>query len=166
MDTCPLRWCNGTKVSYLLKPLMRLSAKILLLALALASQPTWPQEIAVGIARVRAEGLPRGQIVIDLTTQTRHPAYLEPQLLKAPDGIRILTSTTSPDNARTCPRAGPSQTECRQVFRVILDAGERCQAGGDYEALFRVACWPGTAASLCKPGAHQYNFKLGGEPLC
>lgn len=145
---------------------MRLPAKALLLAIAFASAPLHAQEIAVAAARVRAEGLPRGQIVIDLTTLTRHPAYLEPQLLKAPDGVRILSSAISPDNARTCPRAGPSQSECRQVFRVTLDAGARCHAGGDYEALFRVACWPGTAASLCKPGAHQYDFKLGMEPLC
>lgn len=166
MDTCPLRCCNGAKVVYLLKSLMRLFAKTLLLALVLVSATLYAQEIAVAVARVQAGELPRGQMVIDLTTRTRHPAYLEPQSLKAPDGVRIISSAVSPDNARTCPRAGPSQSECRQVFRVILDTGARCQASGDYEALFRVACWPGTAASLCKPGAHQSDFKLGSEPLC
>lgn len=153
-------------LSRLLESFMRLPAKSLLLCLTLTSLAAWAQEIAVGVARVQAEGLPRGQIVIDLTTRTRHPAFLEPQSMKVPDGVRILSSATSPDNARTCPRAGPSQTECRQIFRVTLDAGARCHAGGNYEALFRVDCWPGTAASLCKPGAHQYDFKLGIEPLC
>lgn len=149
-----------------LKPFMHLSAKAMLLGLSLVSLNAWPQEIAVSVARVAAEGLPRGQMVIDLTTRTRHPAYLEPQSLKTPDGVRIIASAISPDNARTCPRAGPSQTECRQVFRVTLDTGARCHAAGNYEALFRVDCWPGTAASLCKPGAHQYDFKLAIEPLC
>lgn len=145
---------------------MRLPRKTLFFGLLFASLTAWSQEIKVGAARVQVEALPRGQMVLDLTTTTRHPAYLEPQLLKTPDGVRIVASVVSPDNARTCPRAGPSQTECRQVFRVTLDTGTRCQAGGNYEALFRVACWPGTAASLCKPGAHQYDFKLGNEPLC
>lgn len=145
---------------------MRLLCKSFLLGLALVSAAAWPQEIAVTVARARVETLARGQIALDLVTQTRHPAYLEPQSLKTPDGIRILSSIASPDNARTCPRGGPSQSECRQVFRVILDTAPRCQAAGDYEALFRVACWPGTAASLCKPGAFQHNFKQAAEPMC
>lgn len=149
-----------------MKPLIRLFTRALVLGLAFTSLNAWPQEIAVAVARVPVEGLARGQMVIDLTTRTRHPAYLEPQSLKTPDGIRTIASAVSPENARTCPRAGPSQTECRQVFRVTLDTGARCQASGNYEALFRVACWPGTAASLCKPGAHQHDFKLVNEPLC
>lgn len=149
-----------------MKSLVHLFAKALLLGLAFISLTAWSQEIAVAVARVPVDGLTRGQIVIDLTTRTRHPAYLEPQLLKTPDGIRTIASAVSPENARTCPRAGPSQTECRQVFRVTLDTGTRCQANGNYEALFRVSCWPGTAASLCKPGAHQYDFKLVNESTC
>ncbi len=145
---------------------MRILIRALVLAITIFSSAVSSQEITTTVARVRADGQPRGQIVIDLATRTRHPAYLEPQSLKTPDGVRILSSTAAPDNAKTCPRAGPSQTECRQIFRVVLDSGARCQASGDYEALFRVDCWPGTAASLCKPGAHQHNFKLPAEPLC
>ncbi len=145
---------------------MHVPKKALWLGLTLVSLSAWTQEIGVAVARVTVEGAQRGQITLDITTQTRHPAYLEPQALKTPDGLRIVASTVSPDNPRTCPRGAPSQSACRQVFRVVVDSGPRCHAGGDYEALFRVACWPGTAASLCKPGGHQYNFKLANEPLC
>lgn len=114
-----------------------------------------------------AAPVPRGQLVIDITTLTAHPAYLEPQSLKTPDGVRVLASTAAPDNGRTCARSAASRSECRQVFRVTLDAGARCHAGGEYEALFRVSCWPGTAASLCKPGAYQHDFKLdAAQNLC
>lgn len=151
---------------FFVEPSMLLLSRVFLIGLALVSTAALPQEIAVSVTRAQVEGLARGQIALDLVARTRHPAYLEPQSLKTPDGIRIQSSVTSPDNARTCPRGGPSQSECRQAFRVILDTGPRCQAAGEYEALFRVACWPGTAASLCKPGAFQHNFKLPAEPLC
>lgn len=145
---------------------MHLRKKFILLWLALGSLDVWSQDIFLSASRVRAEGLVHGQIAIDISTLTHHPAYLEPQSLKTPDGVKIISSSVPPDNVRTCPRAGASQSECRQIFRVILDTGQRCHAGGDYETLFRVACWPGTAASLCTPGAYQQNFKLGNEPTC
>lgn len=145
---------------------MRRLSTVLLFAIALLSGSLHAQEIATAVERVKPEGTPKGQVVIDLTTRTRHPAYLEAQALKTPEGLRIVASAVGPDNAKTCPRSGPSQAECKQVFRVTVDTGARCQASGEYEALFRVACWPGTAASLCKPGGHQHNFKLPAEPVC
>lgn len=132
----------------------------------LVVSPVFAQDVATTVSRPAVALVPRGQMVIDITTVTRHPAYLEPQSLKTPDDIRIVRSDAAPDNARTCPRGVASGSECRQVFRVVLDTGARCHAAGDYEALFRVNCWPGTAASLCKPGAYQFNFKLGQESAC
>jgi len=135
-------------------------------AVMLVAAPALAQGVATVVSRPQVAPLPRGQVLIDITTVTRHPAYLEPMSLKTPDGVRILASVAAPDNARTCQRGVASGSECRQIFRIQLDTGARCHTGGDYEALFRVACWPGTAASLCKPGAHQFNFKLGSESSC
>lgn len=135
-------------------------------ALLLAAVPASAQDVATTVARVAVTPLPRGQAVIDITTVTRHPAYLEPLSLKTPDGVRIVSSIAAPDNAGTCPRAVAAGTECRQTVRVLLDTGSRCHAAGDYEALFRVSCWPGTAASRCTPGAYPFNFKLGAESAC
>lgn len=132
----------------------------------LTAFPVLAQQVVTTVSQPALAPLPRGQIVVDITTLTRHPAYLEPQSLKSPDGVRILASAPAPDNVRTCARGASSGSECRQIFRITFDTLPRCHAGGDYEALFRVNCWPGTAASLCKPGAHQYDFKLGGESLC
>lgn len=133
--------------------------------LALAA-PTFAQDVTSAVTRPRLDPLPRGQAVIDIATVTRHPASLEPMSLKTPDGVRILHSAASPDNARTCPRGAAAGSECRQLFRVTLDTGARCHAAGDYEALFRINCWPGTAASRCAPGAHRFDFRLGAEPAC
>ena len=134
-------------------------------AILLIGLPVFAQGVANTVSRSPAP-MSRGQMVIDITTVTHHPAYLEPLSLKTPDGVRILASSGAPDNARTCPRGTASGSECRQIFRVTLDTGTRCHAGGDYEALFRINCWPGTAASLCKPGAHQFDFKLEADNLC
>lgn len=108
----------------------------------------------------------RGHRTIDIVTQTRHPAYLEPQALNTPAGVRVVASAASPDNARTCPRGAATGSECRQVFRVTLDTLPRCHAGGDYQALFQISCWPGTPPSLCKPGIHQHDFKLDALNAC
>lgn len=135
-------------------------------AILLIAAPVFAMDVAATVSHPPVAHMPRGQMVIDITTVTRHPAYLEPQSLKTPDGVRIVSSDAAPDNARTCPRGVASGSECRQVFRVTFDVGVRCHAAGDYEALFRVSCWPGTAASLCKPGAYQFNFKLEAGNLC
>jgi hypothetical protein len=132
----------------------------------LTAAPALAQEVSTAVSRPQTTPMPRGQIVIDIATVTRHPAYLEPMSLKTPEGVRILSSVAAPDNAQTCPRGASSGSECRQIVRALLDTGTRCHAGGDYEALFRINCWPGTAASLCKPGAYQFNFKLANDPSC
>lgn len=124
------------------------------------------QGVVTSIAHPSVPLAQRGQKIIDIVTQTRHPAYLEPQALKTPDGVRIVASAAAPDNARTCPRGAPSGSECRQIFRVTLDTLPRCEAGGDYQALFHVGCWPGTAPSLCKPGIHQFDFRLEPHNPC
>lgn len=117
-------------------------------------------------AGVSGTTLSRGQMLIDITTLTRHPANLVAQNLKPPDGVRVVASNSLPGNSTTCARSARSQSECRQTFRVKLDAGTRCHVGGRYEALFTVACWPGTAASLCQQRAYQFEFNLANEPLC
>lgn len=136
------------------------------MALLLAAVPACAQDVTATVTRPAVGQLAPGQTIIEIVTQTRHPAYLDPQSLKTPDGVHILASGAAPDNARTCPRGAPSGSECRQVFRVQLDAGARCQAGGNYGALFRVNCWPGTAPSRCQPGAYPYEFKLEAHNLC
>jgi hypothetical protein len=118
------------------------------------------------VAPVGAALTPSGQLVIDITTLTRHPSHLEAQSLRTPNGVRIVSSTLAPENKRTCSRAAHSLSECRQTFRVTLGTGARCHAGGNYEALFGSACWPGTAASLCQHAVYRYEFKLGAESTC
>lgn len=146
--------------------MLRTGRHLFCAAALLQAIPSFAQQVATHISYPSVTALPRGQVVIDIATLTRHPAYLEPQSLKVPDGVRILASVAAPDNIRTCARGASSGSECRQVFRVTLDTLPRCHAGGDYEAMFRIACWPGTAASLCKPGGHQRDFKLVADPLC
>lgn len=127
------------------------------------------QPVTTKVTRVASPATtptPKGQLVIDITTLTHHPAHLEAQSLKTPIGVRIVASTVAPENNKTCPRAAKSQSECRQVFRVTLDTGARCHAGGKYQALFGIACWPGTAASLCKPGAYSFEFTFDAKRVC
>lgn len=126
----------------------------------------WAQGVATTILHPAEPQAQRGQKTIDIVTMTRHPAYLEPKALNTPQGVRIQNSLASPDNPRTCPRGVPAGSECRQVFRVTFDTQPRCHAGGDYEALFQVSCWPGTPPSLCKPGIHQFTFKLDAANAC
>lgn len=131
--------------------------------LALGASCAQGQGVATSVGYPQVQQVQPGQKTIDIVTTTRHPAYLEPQALRTPEGVRIAASAGLPDNARTCPRGAPTGTECRQVFRVTLDTLPRCHAGGNYQALFQINCWPGTPPSLCKPGIHPYDFKL--EPL-
>jgi len=147
-------------------PMNRIGTAMVIVAAFLAATQACAQEVAATVTGLVADAQSQGRPAFDIATQTRHPAHLEPQSLKTPDGVQVVASFPSPDNHRTCSRSGPSGADCRQVFRVVLDVGARCHGGGDYEALFAVNCWPGTAASLCKPGAYSYRFKLNAESLC
>ncbi len=124
------------------------------------------QQIATSVSRPTTTPQPAGQTVIDIATVTHHPAFLEPSALNVPEGARIVASAPSPDNARTCARSAPIGSECRQVVRVTLQTPPRCRPGDRYEALFQVACWPGTPPSLCKPGIYRHLFSLPGEAGC
>lgn len=132
----------------------------------LAASLAQAQGIATNIVHPTEPQAQRGHKIIDIAAVTRHPAYLEPKALNTPQGVRILNSVAAPDNLRTCPRGVPAGSECRQVFRVTFDTQPRCHAGGDYEALFQINCWPGTPPSLCKPGIHQFTFKLEAANTC
>jgi len=139
---------------------------LLMLPPLLLATAAGAQQVATAVSRPVTPVLPRGQAVIDIITVTRHPAFLEPSALNVPEGARILISTASPDNARTCARGAPIGSECRQTVRVTLQLPPHCRPDDKYEALFQVACWPGTPPSLCKPGIHRYLFSLPGEAGC
>ncbi len=93
--------------------------------------------------------------MVEITTVIPAPAHVVADRVKAPKNIKVLG--IMPSKPCTAPTGN-----CKQRFKIRLDANKACKLDGDYQLMVKIACLKGA----CKPGAQTIPFKLKSEFFC